>query len=76
MGKSVLVIGSACADVIIRVDHLPAREENLHPSGQRFRLGGCACNAADVLGRGGADTVFVTPVGLQGVYGPWVLSEL
>ena len=31
MDKNVLVIGSTCVDVIIRVDHLPHTEENLHP---------------------------------------------
>ena len=72
--SNVLVIGSACVDVIIRVDHLPRREENLHPSSQQFRLGGCACNAARILGLGRADVTFVSPVGLQGVFGPWVLS--
>lgn len=76
MDKSVLVIGSTCVDVIIRVDHLPRTEENLHPKGQQFRMGGCAYNVANVLGRGGADTVFVTPVGLQGVFGPYLLPTL
>ena len=76
MGKSVLVIGSACVDVIIRVDHLPKTEENLHPEGQQFRMGGCAYNAANILGRGKADTVFVTPVGLRGVFGPYLLPTL
>ncbi len=76
MRGSVLVIGSSCVDVVIRVDHLPRREENLHPRSQQFRLGGCACNVANILGRGGADVTFVTPVGMRGVFGPWVLSEL
>lgn len=76
MKKSVLLLGSSCVDVIIRVEHLPKREENLHPSSQQFHLGGCACNAAAVLGLGGADVTFVTPVGLKGVFGPWVLSQL
>ncbi len=76
MGKSVLVIGSTCVDVIIRVDHLPRTEENLHPRSQRFTVGGCAYNAANTLGRGGADTVFVTPVGLRGVFGPYLLPTL
>ena len=73
---SVLVIGSSCVDVIIRVEHLPRREENLHPQSQQFRLGGCACNVSQVLGRGKADMTFVTPVGLQGVFGPWVYARL
>lgn len=76
MGKSVLVIGSTCVDVIIRIDHLPRTEENLHPKGQQFRVGGCAYNVANIVGRGGADTVFVTPVGLQGVFGPYLLPTL
>ena len=44
MDKNVLVIGSTCVDVIIRVDHLPRTEENLHPESQRFAIGGCAYN--------------------------------
>ena len=41
MDKNVLVIGSTCVDVIIRVDHLPRTEENLHPAmvpGRFFRV--------------------------------------
>ncbi len=76
MSDSVLVFGSSCVDVVIRVDHLPRHEEDLNPDTQQFMLGGCACNVARILGRGGADLTFVTPVGLQGVYGPWVLAQL
>ena len=63
-------------DVIIRVDHLPHTEENLHPDGQQFAIGGCAYNAANILGRGGAPVTFVTPVGLQGVFGTFVRDRL
>ena len=49
MENHVLVIGSTCVDVIIRVDHLPHTEENLHPDGQQFAIGGCAYNAANIL---------------------------
>ncbi|MBQ9010935.1 MAG: carbohydrate kinase family protein [Clostridia bacterium] len=76
MNKSVLVLGSSCVDVIIRVNHLPKREENLHPDSQQFRLGGCACNVAHILGHGGAALTFVTPIGMKGVFGPWVLGAL
>ena len=74
--KSVLVIGSTCVDVIIRVDHLPKTEENLHPESQRFTIGGCADNVANILGRAGAALTFVTPVGRQGVFGPFVRETL
>ena len=56
MENQVLVIGSTCVDVIIRVDHLPHTEENLHPESQRFAIGGCAYNVANILGRAGAPT--------------------
>ena len=76
MEKNVLVIGSTCVDVIIRVDHLPHTEENLHPESQQFAIGGCAYNVANILGRAGASTTFVTPVGLQGVFGGFVEKQL
>ena len=74
--KNVLVFGSTCVDVIIRVDHLPKTEENLHPQSQRFAIGGCAYNVANILGRAGAKLTFVTPVGRQGVFGPFVSERL
>ena len=56
MNHDLLVIGSTCVDVIIRVDHLPRTEENLHPdshvryAGRRTRrvwrlCRGTACEA-------------------------------
>ena len=74
--KNVLVIGSTCVDVILRVDHLPRTEENIHPHSQRFAVGGCAYNVANILGRAGADLTFVTPVGRKGVFGPFVRDAL
>ena len=74
--KNALIIGSSCVDVIIRIDHLPKTEENLHPDSQRFAIGGCAYNVANIVGRGGAQMTFVTPVGLRGVFGGFVKKEL
>ena len=74
--KNVLVIGSTCVDVILRVDHLPKTEENIHPQSQRFAIGGCAYNVANILGRAGADMTFITPVGRKGVFGPFVREAL
>lgn len=74
--EPVLVLGSACVDVLLRVPHLPRSQEDLQPQGQRFTVGGCAFNAAWALGRGGADVTFVTPVGLRGLFGPFVLERL
>lgn len=76
MNHDLLVIGSTCVDVIIRVDHLPRTEENLHPDSQRFAIGGCAYNVANILGRAGASVTFVTPVGEQGVFGGFAAAQL
>ena len=74
--KNALVIGSACVDVIIRLDHLPKTEENLRPESQRFAVGGCAYNVANLLQRAGAPLTFITPVGGQGVFGGFVKRQL
>ena len=74
--KNALILGSSCVDVVIRIDHLPRTEENLHPDSQRFMIGGCAYNVANILGRAGADMTFVTPIGLRGVFGGFVKKEL
>ena len=73
MAGKILVIGSSCVDVILQLDHLPVTEEDMHPRSQSFRLGGCAYNVANILGKAGADVTFVTPVGLKGIFGPYVL---
>ena len=36
-----LIIGSACVDVVIRVDALPKTGDDLQPESQRFSVGGC-----------------------------------
>ena len=39
-------------------------------------MGGCAYNVANILGKAGSDIHFVSPVGTQGIYGPFVLENL
>lgn len=72
MHKTVLVLGSTCVDVILRVHHLPKTEEDMHPLSQAFRIGGCAYNVAHLLGLAGAPVTFVTPVGMTGFFGPYI----
>ena len=74
--KNALVIGSTCVDIIIRLDHLPRTEEDLHPESQRFSVGGCAYNVANILQRAGVPLTFITPVGNQGVFGGYVKKQL
>ena len=73
--KNVLVIGSTCVDVILRLDHLPTTGEDMHPV-QRFAMGGCAFNVAQVPKAYDVDLRFVTPIGDHGVFSDFVRAHL
>lgn len=47
--KKILVIGSAVVDVVINVDHLPSKSEDVHVLSQTMTLGGCAYNTSDII---------------------------
>lgn len=70
-----LIIGSACVDVVIRVDALPKTGDDLQPESQRFSVGGCGWNVFRAARKAGADPVFLAPVG-TGVYGDMVARTL
>ena len=69
--KKCLVIGSTVCDVIIHVDKLPKRSEDVHVKSQSLSLGGCAYNVVSVLHNLDIDYVFISPVG-RGMYGDFV----
>ena len=73
--KRLLIIGSTCVDVILRIDHLPTSGEDMHPV-QRFAMGGCAYNAAQVPKAYDVDLCFVTPIGRKGMFSDFVRSHL
>ena len=66
-----LVIGSAVADVIITLDHLPGRSEDVHVHSQEMRLSGCAYNTFDTVRHFGVPAIPFFPVG-GGAYGDFV----
>lgn len=73
--KRLLIIGSTCVDVILRLDHLPTTGEDMHPV-QRFAMGGCAFNVAQVPKSYDVDLRFVTPIGDHGVFSDFVRAHL
>ncbi len=75
MEKQVLMIGSTVADVLIRVDHLPALEEDVNPFGQSLSLGGCCFNAANILELYGVPNTLFSPVG-SGIFGDYIREQL
>ncbi len=73
--EKTLVIGSACADVSLYVDHLPGKEEDIHPLKQKISLGGCAANAAGIMRLFDVPVLLYAPVG-TGLFGSFVENEL
>ena len=73
--RKALMIGSTVADVMIRVDHLPSLEEDVNPFGQTVALGGCCCNAANMLHLYRQPYTLFSPVG-TGVFGTFVRTRL
>ena len=69
--SKLLVIGSAVADVIITLPHLPRRSEDVHVKTQEMRLGGCAYNTYDTIRHFGIDAIPFFPVG-TGAYGDFI----
>lgn len=73
--KHVLVLGSTVADVIIHIDVLPGRAEDIHISNQCMTLGGCAYNVSNKIRQAGIPLILCSPVG-TGAYGDFVKREL
>lgn len=74
--KKLLFIGSAVADVVLRVSALPSSGDDFVVYDQIVRLGGCACNACRAaLLADTSDCILFSPVG-NGVWGDWVHDAL
>ena len=74
--KQILVLGSAVADVIIRLeDHLPVTGEDVHVLSQEIHLGGCAYNTFDMIRHFHEPAIPFFPVG-TGAYADFVRESL
>ena len=73
--KKILVIGSAVVDVVINLDHLPQRSEDVHVLSQQMSLGGCAYNTSDIIRHFKVPYIPFFPVG-TGAYGDFVRNSL
>ena len=70
VGK-ILVVGSTTVDIVLEVDRLPRREEDVLVRDRAMALGGCAFNAASVLRGLGEPHELFCPVG-GGPFGDFV----
>ena len=74
MTRKILVIGSAVADVVITLPHLPSRSEDVHVRSQAMNLGGCGYNVYDTIRHFGAPAIPFLPVG-TGAYGDFIRAR-
>lgn len=72
--KKTLVIGSAVADVIINLDHLPGKSEDVHVLQQNVSLGGCGFNVSEVIHLFGLPYIPFFPIG-TGIYGDFIRNQ-
>ncbi len=63
MPKPIVIIGSSNVDFIMKVDHLPARDETVTDAVFMQTFGGKGANQAVAAGRAGGDVIFVNCVG-------------
>lgn len=63
MTQPIIVIGSSNVDLIMKMDHLPARGETVTGAVFMQTFGGKGANQAVAAGRAGGEVVFVTCVG-------------
>lgn len=73
--KKVLVIGSTCADVIVRTPKIPVSREDVNIQSQSFALGGCAYNVANAIQYSGGEYLLFSPIG-TGIFGDYVKKEI
>ena len=74
--KSILVIGSTVADVIVELeDPLPLTGQDVHVRNQHLSLGGCALNVYESIRRLDVPCLLASPTG-TGIYGDFVRHEL
>lgn len=73
--KKILVIGSTVVDVIVKLDHMPSRAEDVNVDSQESSLGGCAFNVSEIIRHHGVPYTLFSPVG-SGIYGEHVRSQL
>ncbi|MCI5774526.1 MAG: PfkB family carbohydrate kinase [Erysipelotrichaceae bacterium] len=61
--KKILVIGSTCVDMIVKIDHIPKRCEDVNSEYVDFSLGGMAYNVFNVVKLLGMDAILGCGIG-------------
>ncbi len=73
--KKSLIVGAAMLDIVMQIDELPKKGEDVYASSQEMSVGGCAFNVADIVKRFSVPYTLFAPIG-TGFYADFVASEL
>ena len=71
--KKSLIIGAAMLDIVMQIDELPKKGEDVYACSQEMTVGGCAYNVADILKRFSVPYTLFAPVG-NGFYAGFIPS--
>lgn len=73
--KKSLIIGGVLLDIVVQLDRLPKKGEELHANSQEMKVGGCAYNVADILKNFQVPYTLFAPIG-EGVYAGLIEGKL
>ena len=61
--KKCLVIGAAMLDIVMQIDELPKKGEDVYAKSQTMTVGGCAYNVADIMKHFAVPYTLFAPIG-------------
>lgn len=73
--KKSLIIGGVLLDIVVQLDRLPKKGEELHANSQEMKVGGCAYNVANVIKNFQVPYTLFAPIG-KGVYAGLIEEKL
>lgn len=73
--KKCLVIGAAMLDIVMQIDELPKKGEDVYAKSQTMTVGGCAYNVADIMKHFAVPYTLFAPIG-TGIYASMIREKL
>ena len=73
--KKCLVIGAAMLDIVMQIDELPKKGEDVYAKSQTMTVGGCAYNVADIMKHFAVPYTLFAPIG-TGMYASMIREKL
>ena len=73
--KKVLIIGATMLDIVMKINSLPKKSEDICAKSQEMTLGGCGYNVADIISKFNIEHTLFAPIG-KGIYSDIINSLL